>query len=59
MVAANINSEKIMINIMVRGRILVMMIVILMMLTMRLILVMMILILRVMMTRIGRRNQTR
>ena len=59
MVAANINSEKIMIKIMVRGRILVMMIVILMMLTMRLILVMMILILRVMMTRIGRRNQTR
>ena len=74
MVAANINSEKIMIKIMVRGKILVMMIVILMMLTMRLILIMMILIhmmmtmrlilvmmiviLRMMMTRIGSRNQT-
>ena len=58
MVAANINSEKIMINIMVRGRVLVMMIVILMMLTMRLILVMMIVILKVMMTKIGSRNKT-
>ena len=59
MVAAIINSEKIMIPIMVRGRILAMMIMILMMMTMRLILVMMIVILRVMMTRRGSRNQTR
>ena len=58
MVAANINSEKIMIKIMVRGRILAMMIVILMMMTMRLILVMMIVILKVMMTKIGSRNKT-
>ena len=61
MVAAIINSEKIMIKIMARGRILglAMMIMILMMMTMRLILVMMIVILRVMMTKIGSRNQTR
>ena len=59
MVAANINSEKIMIQIMVRGRILAMMILILRVMTMRLILVMMIVILRVMMTRKGNRNQTR
>ena len=55
MVAANITSEKIM----VKGRILVMMIVILMMMTMRMIQVRMIVILRVMMTKIGSRNQTR
>ena len=59
MVAANINSEEVMIKIMVRTNILAMKIVILMMMTMRLILVMMIVILRVMMTKIGSRNQTR
>ena len=59
MVTANINSEKIMIQIMVRTSILAMRIVILMMMTMRLIQVMMIVILRVMMTRKGNRNQTR
>ena len=58
MVAAIINSEK-MIKIMVRTSILAMLIVILMMMTMRLIQVMMIVILRVMMTRKGNRNQTR
>ena len=59
MVTANINSEKIMIKIMLRTSILAMRIVILMMMTMRLIQVMMIVILRVMMTRKGNRNQTR